>query len=88
LTDDDKRHVERFVQRLAERSPQISTIRRLSLEFVDMVKRRAHDALAGWLRQARASGVSEMRRFAAGIGHDYDAVHAARCLGGSSVRQT
>ncbi|WP_443193606.1 transposase [Mycetohabitans sp. B46] len=43
----------------------------------DDQKRRAHEALASWLRQAQASGVPEMQRFAAGIGHDYDAVHAA-----------
>ncbi|PPB84018.1 MULTISPECIES: transposase [Mycetohabitans] len=78
LTNDDKRHIERFVQRLGERNPQIVAIRRLSLEFTDMVKRRAHQALASWLRQAQASGVPEIQRFAAGIGHDYDAVHAAR----------
>ncbi|MCG1055980.1 transposase [Mycetohabitans sp. B5] len=77
LINGDKRHVQRFVQRLAEQNPQIATIRRLSLEFTDMVKRRAHQALASWLRQAQASGVPEMQRFAAGIGHDYDAVHAA-----------
>ncbi|WP_338861955.1 ISL3 family transposase [Mycetohabitans rhizoxinica] len=77
LTDDNKRHVQRFVQRLAKQNPQIATIRRLSLEFTDMVKRRAHQALASWLRQAQASSVPEMQRFAAGIGHDYDAVHAA-----------
>ncbi|WP_255779171.1 IS630 family transposase [Mycetohabitans sp. B8] len=69
---------QRFVQRLAEHNPQIASIRRLSLEFTDMVKRRAHQALASWLRQAQASGVPERQRFAAGIGHDYDAVHAAR----------
>ncbi|MCG1055193.1 transposase [Mycetohabitans sp. B5] len=34
--------------------------------------------MASWLRQAQASGVPEMQRFAAGIGHDDDAVHAAR----------
>jgi transposase len=77
LTDGDKRHIERFVKRLGEQNPQIAAIQRLSLEFADMVKRRAHEALAGWLRQAQASGVPEMRRFAAGIDHDYDAVHAA-----------
>ncbi|WXK40745.1 transposase (plasmid) [Mycetohabitans rhizoxinica] len=33
LTNDDKRHVQRFVQRLAEQNPQIATIRRLSLEW-------------------------------------------------------
>ncbi|RKP46476.1 transposase [Trinickia fusca] len=77
LTDGDKRHVERLVQQLAERNPQIATIRRLSVEFVDIVKHRAHNALASWLRQAQASGVPEMLRFATGISHDYDAVHAA-----------
>ena len=77
LAENDKRHIERFVQRLAERSPQIATLRRLSLEFVDVIRRRAHEALASWLRQAQASDVPEMRRFATGIGHDYDAVHAA-----------
>jgi transposase len=52
-------------------------IRRLSLEFTDMVKHRAHEALASWLRQAQACGVPQMRQFATGIGQDYDAVHAA-----------
>ncbi|WP_235090426.1 ISL3 family transposase [Mycetohabitans sp. B3] len=77
LPDNNKRHIEHFVQRLGERNPQIVAIRRLSLEFTDIVKRRAHQALASWLRQAQASGVPEMQRFAAGIGHDYDAIHAA-----------
>ncbi|MEJ2767080.1 transposase [Mycetohabitans sp. B46] len=77
LTNDDKRHVQRFVQRLAKHNPQRTTIRRRSLAFTDMVKRRAHQALASWLRQAQASGVPEMQWLAAGIGHDYDAVHAA-----------
>ncbi len=65
LTDDNKRHIQRFVQRFAERNPQIVAIRRLSLEFTDIVKRRAHQALASWLRQAQTSGVPEMQRFAA-----------------------
>ncbi|MCF2134465.1 MULTISPECIES: hypothetical protein [Burkholderiaceae] len=77
LTDDDKQHIERFVQQLGERNPQIVAVRLLSLEFTDMVKRRTHDALASWLRQMQASGVPETRRFSAVIGQDYDAVHAA-----------
>jgi hypothetical protein len=38
-------------------------IRRLSLEFTDMVKHRAHEALASWLRQTQACGVPQMRQF-------------------------
>ncbi len=65
LTSGDKRHVQRLVQRLAEQTPQIATIRQLPLEFTDMVKHRTHQTLASWLRQAQASGVPEMQRFAA-----------------------
>lgn len=65
LTDDKERHIERLVQRLAERNSQITAIQRLSLQFTNIVKRRAHQALASWLRQAQASGVPEMQRFAA-----------------------
>ncbi|MCG1043618.1 transposase [Mycetohabitans sp. B8] len=62
LTDDDKRHVQRFVQRLGEHNPQIATIRRLSREFTDRVKRRAHQALASWLRQALYQKCSGLQR--------------------------
>lgn len=77
LTDDDGKYVKRFVQRLINRSPQIATIRQLALEFTDMIKRRAYDTLACWIRKAQASGVPEIRRFAIGIDQDYGAVHAA-----------
>ncbi|GAC1529488.1 MAG: ISL3 family transposase [Chloroflexota bacterium] len=67
----------RFVETLCCSYPQIRTAQRLANDFVAMLKKRARSALAGWLQQARASGVREMRGFANGLERDFDAVQAA-----------
>jgi len=52
----------------------------LSQEFVTMLKARQVEALDGWLKQAKASHVTELGSFVNGIRRDYAAVRAAFSL--------
>ena len=52
----------------------------LSQEFVTMLKARQVEALDGWLKQAKASHVTELGSFVNGIRRDYAAVRAACSL--------
>ncbi|GAC1360112.1 MAG: ISL3 family transposase [Herpetosiphon sp.] len=67
----------RFVETLCRTYPLIHTAQRLANDFVTMLKERQRSTLAGWLQQARVSGIREMRRFAQGLERDFDAVQAA-----------
>lgn len=61
--DPVRRHEEEFEQ-----------VYQLAQEFRRMVVQRQSEHLPGWLEEAKASGIPELQRFAAGIYRDYDAV--------------
>jgi transposase len=62
---------------LCQLSPEIATSERLVQAFEKMMRERQVEGLDGWLAQAKASGVRELRRFAVGLSQDYAAVRAA-----------
>lgn len=66
-----------FLEKLVQLCPEAQTFRRLGLAFKRMVRERDADALSGWLGEAEASGVQELKGFALGIRQDVAAVKAA-----------
>lgn len=72
--DDEERS---YRDSLCRNSPEIASTRRLVQAFENMMRERRGDQLDGWLAQAQASGVRELRRFALGLSQDYAAVRAA-----------
>jgi transposase len=73
----DAQYRTRFVESLCHAYPQIDTFRRLGNEFAAMLRERRQAGFEGWLRQARATGIVELCRFAEGLERDAEAVHAA-----------
>ena len=49
----------------------------LSQRFLEMIRERHAEALDGWLADAEASGIKELRNFAQSLRRDYAAVKAA-----------
>ncbi len=66
------------------RCPVIATVHRLAQSFTAMVRHRQGERLEEWLREARASGLAELRSFANGIERDKAAVVAGLTLSWSS----
>ena len=56
----------------------------LAQDCAESVRARQPDRFAGWLARATASTVAPLRRFAAGLCTDYDAVQAGLTLSGSN----
>jgi transposase len=56
----------------------------LAQEFAEIVRARQPDRFDGWLARATASTVAPLRRFAAGLRADYDAVKAGLTLSWSN----
>lgn len=79
LRCDEDRHANRqvFLEKLTLLCPKAQTFRRLGLDFKHMVRERDANALSGWLEEAEASGVQELKGFALGIQQDIAAVTAA-----------
>lgn len=73
--DAEVRH--RFVERLCTIEPTIGVARAFMLRFIAIVRAHDVDAFERWLAQARGCAVAELRRFAAGVAADLDAVRAA-----------
>jgi transposase len=73
LDDEDRS----YRDSLCRISPEIACTRQLVLAFEKMMRERQVEGLDGWLAQAKASGVRELRRFAVGLSQDYAAVRAA-----------
>ncbi|WP_081463715.1 transposase [Candidatus Glomeribacter gigasporarum] len=66
-----------LINRLCRRNPLIGKARRLAQDFISMVRKQLPIPLTVWIRQAKASGLLELRRFASGLEQDYEAVRAA-----------
>lgn len=69
-----------IVERLCRLSPDLDRAYPLAQEFMRIVRERHIDALESWLCRADASGLAELRSFAAGIRRDQAAVSAALSL--------
>ena len=67
----------RFVETLCRLEPTIAAARSLALRFLGLVRNRDLDGFDRWLPQARACGVLDLQRFAAGLEADLSAVRAA-----------
>ena len=76
LTDDQRA----YLRRLLAAVPLLATAQRLALELGHMVRARDLAALAGWLRQAEASGVAALPGVAVGMRRDRAASAAALLL--------
>jgi len=66
-----------YRDRLCELCPDVARAEALVQGFPTMLRERRVEQLDGWLAQASACGVRELRRFALGLGQDYAAVRAA-----------
>jgi transposase len=66
-----------YCQALFHLWPAVAEAACLARRFVEMVRGRKSGQLDGWLEQACASPLPELRRFALGLRAEYSAVHAA-----------
>ncbi len=73
LSDQDKE----ARQALCTAQPAIATATELANDFGSLLRSRDGAALDGWLQDAKASGVSELRHLALSLERDYGAVKAA-----------
>jgi transposase len=80
LTDD----YHAVLNAITARRPELDATRTLVRQFADMLTRRQGSKLPRWADQAEASGVPELRSFAAGLRKDWPAVTAGLTLSWSS----
>jgi len=66
-----------YVRRLLAAVPALATAQQVAVEFGRVVRERNRAALSGWLQQAEASGIPELRSVAAGMRRDRAAIEAA-----------
>ncbi len=79
--DEDRTEEQRaYVRRLLGAVPLLATAQQVALEFGRVVRERDHAAFPGWLQQAEASGVPELRSVAGGMRRDRAAIEAALLL--------
>jgi transposase len=62
--------------RLLESSQEVKLVHQLLQDFLQMLRERRPEHLNGWMKEARASGITELKSFVVGIERDYDAVRA------------
>jgi len=72
LTSEEKRDL----TRLLESSGEVKHVQQLLQAFLQMLRERRPERLNGWMKEARESGIKELKSFVAGIERDYDAVRA------------
>lgn len=72
LTSDEQR----YLALLNEQDAHVATLYHLTRSFTTMVRERREHELDGWLVEAQTSGIIPLRRFAAGLCRDLDAVRA------------
>jgi transposase len=61
---------------LLDASEEVRLLHRLLQAFLQMIRGRQAEPLNAWMKEARASGIKELKSFVAGIERDYDAVKA------------
>jgi transposase len=76
LTPEEKSDLER----LLESSQEIRLVHHLLQAFLQMLRERRPEQLNGWMKEARESGIKELKSFVAGVERDYDAVRAGLTL--------
>jgi transposase len=76
LTEDQRA----YLQRLLAALPILATAQQVAREFGRVVRERDRAALSGWLQQAEASGIPELRAVATGMRRDRAAIEAALML--------
>lgn len=69
-----------YLQRLLAAVPVLATAQQVAREFGRVVRERDRAALRGWLQQAEASGIPELRAVATGMRRDRAAIEAALVL--------
>lgn len=62
---------------MQEVCPDVAPAYTLAQQFGEMIRGRRADLFDGWLEAARASGIAEVKTFAAGLRRDEKAVRAA-----------
>lgn len=67
---------QRYLDLLSEQDAAVAALYQLTDSFAMMVRERCGAALDGWLEESQASGFAPLRRFAAGLRRDLDAVRA------------
>jgi len=82
LTSPEKLNREQaaIVARFCDASAEVATASSLAREFADMVRHRHGQRLDHWLQAAQATGIRELKYFANGLRHDYQAVAAGLSL--------
>lgn len=73
-----------LLERLCAQEPQLQMARKLSGEFLMMIRDRKGERLDDWLGRAEASGIAEMYNFVTGVKRDKAAVLAGLTLVDSS----
>lgn len=68
---------QRWVEAVTASNPQVASAEHLAQQFRQVFKDRDSDALKSWLTRSVASDIPELKRFAAGVQRDYEAVVAA-----------
>ena len=73
-----------FLQCFFEQCPEAALARTLALDFRSIFAEKKAYRLPEWIEQAKASGITAMKRFATGLESDYAAVEAAATYDWSS----
>ena len=68
---------QRWAEAVIASHPQVATVEQLAQQFRQVFQDRDSDALKSWMKRSAASDIPELKRFAAGIERDYEAVSAA-----------
>ena len=76
LEDDDAAYLER----LRASDVSVERVYQLVQDFMQLLRARQGERLDGWIEQAKASGIDELQRFAAGLLLDHAAVQAGLTL--------
>ena len=76
LTEEQKEYLGRLCDADEALADALADARRLTQEFAEMTRNLEGEKLDGWLEEAESSKAPAMRRFAAGLRKDLDAVRA------------
>jgi transposase len=68
---------QRWAEAVIASHPQVAAVEQLAQQFRQVFQDRDSDALKSWMKRSAASDIPELKRFAAGIERDYEAVSAA-----------
>jgi transposase len=71
---------QRQLEQMCQASEELSTAYELSQDFLSMLKARKAQNLKDWIRAAKSSHVTELKRFAKSVQQDYEAISAACSL--------